>query len=193
MRRQRSSNVAAAVDRLIGGMDSSARIRENLALAFWDKVVGAQAAAATEAESVKEGVLFVRTKSSVWSHELTFLKATILTKLNQRIGKPVIREIVFRAQGVSKTAGADVVLQPSEEELAAVVLTPEEQKNLEGELRRVSHLREEGIRSSVRRRVIREFRLNHWRREHGWNACSRCGAVHPLAESLCPLCRIGET
>jgi predicted nucleic acid-binding Zn ribbon protein len=190
MGRQRSANVADALENLLGGMESSARVRENLSLAYWDKVVGAQAAAATEAESVKEGVLFVRTKSSVWSHELTFLKSTILEKLNQRIGRPVIREIIFRAQGVKKSPPPEGPAHPTEEEIAAVVLLPGEQKALDSELRKIARIREEGIRLSVRRRVIREFRLNRWRLENGWSECERCRAVHPLAESLCPLCKI---
>ena len=191
MRRQRSANVADALENLLGGMESSARVRENLALAYWDRVVGAQAAAATEAESVKEGVLFVRTKSSVWSHELTFLKSTILEKLNQRIGRPVIREIIFRAQGVKKTPPPEGPAHPTEEQIAAVVLLPGEQKALDSELRKVARLGDEEIRQAVRRRVIREFRLSRWRLENGWQACERCGSVHPLPGPLCPLCQAG--
>ena len=192
MRRPNSANVSAALENLLSGMESSARVRENLALAHWDKVVGAQAAAATDAESVNDGVLFVRTKSSVWSHELTFLKSTILEKLNHRIGKPVIREIIFRAQGVKKAMPTESLPHPTEEDIAAAVLLPSEQKALNSELHKIASLRNEGIRQSVRRRVIREFRLNRWRLEHGWRACDRCGAVHPLPESPCPLCRIGK-
>src|SRR5687768_3922793 len=122
--RTRSSNIAAALENLVGGMESSTRIRESVAMAHWDRVVGPQAAAASEADSVREGVLFVRTKSSVWSHELTFLKATIIARLNQRIGKPVIRDIIFRAQGVKKTPPAGPIPRPTDQDLAAVVLTP---------------------------------------------------------------------
>ena len=191
MARSRSSNISAALESLLSGMETSPRIRENLALAYWDKIVGPQAAAATEAESVREGVLFVRTKSSVWSHELTFLKSMILAKLNQKIGKPVIREIIFRAQGVKKQPPEEPPSRPTDEDLAAVVLNPSEQRRLDAEIRRIATLRDEKIRSSVRRRILREFRLNRWRIDHGWSACARCGAIHPLPESLCPLCRIG--
>ena len=141
---------------------------------------------------MREGVLFVRTKSSVWSHELTFLKSTILEKLNNRIGKPVIREIIFRAQGVKKSPPPAGVPHPTEEEIAATALMPGEQKALDSELRRVANVRDEDIRGSVRRRLIREFRLNRWRLENGWSACSRCSAVHPLPDTLCPLCKIGK-
>src|SRR5690348_9072138 len=100
MRRRARGGVGEALAGLLGSLESATAVRESLALAYWERVVGPQAAAATEPESVRDGVLFVRTKSSVWSHELTFLKAHILTELNRRIGRPVIKEIIFRAQGV---------------------------------------------------------------------------------------------
>ena len=189
MARTRSANIASAIENLLGGMESSSRIRENLAMAYWDKIVGPQAAAATEPDSVREGVLFVRTKSSVWSHELTFLKAAIITRLNQRIGKPVIRDVIFRAQGVKKDLPAGRPPRPSEEDIAAIVLTVEDRKRLESEVRRIGRIPDQKIRESVRRRIIREARLLRWRMDHGWAACPRCDAVHPLPDSLCPLCR----
>jgi predicted nucleic acid-binding Zn ribbon protein len=79
-------------------MESGTKLRESLALAYWAEVVGEQAAAASQAETIRDGILFVRTKSSVWSHELTFLKAHILAELNRRIGRPVIKDIIYRAQ-----------------------------------------------------------------------------------------------
>ncbi len=190
MARTRSANIASAIENLLGGMESSSRIRENLAMAYWDKIVGPQAAAATEPDCVREGVLFVRTKSSVWSHELTFLKAAVITRLNQRIGKQVIRDIIFRAQGVKKQPPTVPPPRPTEEDLAAVVLTVEDRRRLESEVRRIGRIPDQKIRESVRRRVIREARLMRWRIDHGWTACPRCDAVHPLPDSLCPLCRI---
>src|SRR5689334_95027 len=64
------SPVAQVLASAIGRMESAPKIRESLALAWWPRVVGAQAAAATEVECTRDGILFVRTKSSVWSHEL---------------------------------------------------------------------------------------------------------------------------
>ena len=190
MRRNRSANIAAAVDNLIGGMEASSRVRESLALAYWDKIVGRQAAAATEAESVKEGVLFVRTKSSVWSHELTFLKSVIISKLNQRLGRPLIREIIFRAQGVKKPPIPEPISKPTDEELAAVILTPADQKQIDSELRKLRSIGDDTLRQTVSCRLIRERRMDRWRLDHGWTSCSHCGSIHPLAGPLCPLCAI---
>lgn len=192
MARGRSGGIPAILDTLFSGMDSGSRIREALALAYWDSVVGPQAAAATEAESVREGVLFVRTRSSVWSHELTFLKSAILTRLNQRIGRPVIREIIFRAQGVKKNPPPEESPKPTDEDLAAVSLCPEDKRHLDSLLRGAGRIGNPAIRESIRKRITREARLKRWRLEHGWTLCESCGAVHPLPNLLCPLCQVGR-
>ena len=83
-------------------MESAAQVRESLAFAYWARVAGPQAAAATEVEAVRDGVLFVRTKSSVWSHELTLHKEKLLSGLNRMLGGRVITEIVYKARGVKK-------------------------------------------------------------------------------------------
>src|SRR5437879_1722408 len=129
-----SSDVANALENLLGGMEQGGRIRESLALAYWPQVVGAQAAAASEADSVRDGILVVRTKSSVWSHELTFLKSHIIADLNRRLGRAAIREIIFRAQGVQKRDAVEPPNEPTEEELASTVLPAAEQAKLRRDL-----------------------------------------------------------
>src|ERR1700722_18134293 len=65
------------------------------ARAMWSEVVGDDVAAATIAETVRGGVLFVKVRSSVWANELTFYKAEMLRKLNQKVGAQVLTDIHF--------------------------------------------------------------------------------------------------
>jgi predicted nucleic acid-binding Zn ribbon protein len=182
--------MADALESALGGLETSTKIRESLALAYWDRVVGPQAAAASEAESVREGTLFVRTRSSVWSHELTFLQSHIVAELNRRVGRPVIREIVFRAQGVRMREPAKPApIKPSEEELAAVVLSPQERQRVDRALEELGAIRSESVRIAVSRRIVRERRLRAWRLEHGWRPCRDCNSLHPAEDSICPMCR----
>src|SRR5690348_15807652 len=110
----------------ISRMESAPRVRESLALAYWPRVAGAQGAAATRAESVRDGILTVRTKSSTWSHELTLHKAHLLLGLNRLLGGKIITDIRFRAQGVKQEETDEETDTPSAEELALVVLEPPE-------------------------------------------------------------------
>lgn len=196
IRRRGQGQAREALEGLLGSLDGGAagRVRESLAFPYWAQVVGPQAAAATEPESIRDGVLFVRTKSSVWSHELTFLKSHILAELNRRIGRPAIKEIIFRAQGLSKLAAEPPIAPagsaPTGDELAAVVLLPDEQAALDRELARLASLPDEKLRASLARRVVRDRKLRRWRLDHGWRPCARCQAPHDTEGGLCPICRL---
>lgn len=62
-------------------------------LDLWTEAVGPQISARTLPESLKRGTLYVRVSSSVWLHQLQFLKEEILDKLNALSGKDGIRTL----------------------------------------------------------------------------------------------------
>lgn len=191
MRRRGRGTVAEALESALGNLDSATKVRESMALGYWERVVGPQAAAATEPESVREGVLFVRTKSAVWSQELTFLKARILAELNRRIGRPVIKDLVFHAQGVTKDAPRETPPRlPDEAEIAAVRLPPEEHAALRERLESLIAIPDGALRQAIARRMIRACQIRRWRLEHGWRVCQTCSAVHCDEGELCPICRV---
>lgn len=91
------------------------RILEQQAIAKWKGVVGPQIAASTTPESVREGILFVCCKSSMWSSELSLHKDDIVKRLNAAVGKPIVKDIRFSARGFCKSSGES-------EEIAAPVV-----------------------------------------------------------------------
>ncbi|MFZ0391343.1 MAG: DUF721 domain-containing protein [Calditrichia bacterium] len=62
---------------------------------FWDQTVGPRISEKTEPYKVVNGSLFVKVPDSVWRNELQYMKVEIIEKLNQKIGKSVIRDIKF--------------------------------------------------------------------------------------------------
>jgi len=78
-------------------------LRPHIARAIWAEVVGPEIAAATIAETVRGGVVFVRVKSNVWANELTFLKQDILDRLNRRLGAKILTDIHFKTTGRALT------------------------------------------------------------------------------------------
>jgi len=175
----------------ISGMESRTRIRESLVFAYWAKVAGPLAAAATEVESVRDGVLIVRTKSSVWSHELTLHKEKLILGLNRMLGQAVIKEIVYKARGVKKpvikVAEPDM---PDQQELDAVLLEPAELAELDPLIRGLNTIGSQRIREAIASRMTRDVKLRHWRLERGWKICRSCGTVHRLEGYLCRSCSI---
>ncbi|KER11018.1 MAG: hypothetical protein HY22_01260 [[Candidatus Thermochlorobacteriaceae] bacterium GBChlB] len=66
------------------------------AVKLWSDVVGAHIARVSEVEKIVNGVLFVKVRNSAWRNELTFKKPGILSQLNSRIGRDLVKEIVFK-------------------------------------------------------------------------------------------------
>ncbi len=52
-------------------------------------------ASKTEPVKIERGKLFVRTSDSVWRHELILQKYEIIKKLNNKLEKNVIKDIIF--------------------------------------------------------------------------------------------------
>jgi len=71
------------------------KFNENLAIAYWDSVVGREISRHTDPQKVVAGTIFVKVDDATWRNELTFFKNEIIQKLNQKIGKKVINEIKF--------------------------------------------------------------------------------------------------
>jgi predicted nucleic acid-binding Zn ribbon protein len=177
----------------ISGMESRTRIRESLSFAYWARVVGPQAAAATEVESVRDGVLIVRTKSSVWSHELTLHKEKLISGLNRMLGAAVIKEIVYKARGVKKAAVKLVEPDtPDQKELDAVLLEPAELAELDQLIRGLDSIASQRIREAIASRMTRDVKLRHWRLERGWKLCRNCTTLHRLEGDDCRSCSLNR-
>ncbi|OGP90995.1 MAG: hypothetical protein A2031_03485 [Deltaproteobacteria bacterium RBG_19FT_COMBO_43_11] len=73
----------------------ASKIEENALLQLWPKAVGPQIILHTKADAVKNGILFVKTISSVWVQQLHFMKEEIRQKLNQFAGKNIVKDIRF--------------------------------------------------------------------------------------------------
>ncbi len=63
---------------------------------IWDGVVGEIISENAKPGSFRDGVLIVHVSSSVWLHQLGFLKHDMITNLNHTIGKNIIKQIKFR-------------------------------------------------------------------------------------------------
>ena len=189
-RRREANPLAASLKSTIKGMESAGRIQENMAVVYWSRAVGSQAAAATEAESVRDGILFVNTKSSVWSHELTLYKARILTELNRLLDGQNIRDIVFRVKRLKVEPSVETRDTPTLEELKAVQLEASERAVLRGRLEDLIEIQDDNIRTKIATRLTLDAKLRHWRVANGWKVCHGCGTVHKTEYELCPICRL---
>jgi predicted nucleic acid-binding Zn ribbon protein len=90
------------------------RLREAEIWRLWPEVVGLTVAARATPLRIIKGTLTVAVSSGPWKQELTFLKAMMIEKLNDRLGGDVVREIVLKSGLIGRDA---VMLPPPPEEV----------------------------------------------------------------------------
>ncbi len=70
-------------------------VREHRVFEEWDGAVGAIIAKNAQPVRIDRGVIVAVVTSPAWTQELSLLKETIIGRLNERLGEPLIRDIRF--------------------------------------------------------------------------------------------------
>jgi predicted nucleic acid-binding Zn ribbon protein len=93
-------------------------IRERKVFGIWEEAVGGPIARNAQPDRIERGVLIVRVRSSSWAQELTYMKDRIITRLNERLNRPLVTDMRF-IQGTidapEKKAEAPAVSKPKRE------------------------------------------------------------------------------
>jgi hypothetical protein len=115
------------------------RMEEQKVLDCWEAIVGKAVAEATQPFRVRNRVLQVKVTNSVWMHELQFHKEMIIQKLNDFLGRPVVRELWFFIG--EKEGGKEIPSESGKGKGAgrSRELSPEEKGRIK---REISHLRD---------------------------------------------------
>ena len=69
---------------------------EHRALKIWQEVVGETIAKITRVEKFVRGILYVRVHNPSWRNELSFRKKNIISRLNEAVGKSMVKDIIFK-------------------------------------------------------------------------------------------------
>ncbi len=80
------------------------RLREAEIWRLWPEVVGQAIASRAMPLRIIKGVLTVVVSSGPWKQELSFLKSTMIDKLNSRLGGELVREIILKSGKVAVDA-----------------------------------------------------------------------------------------
>ncbi|MDH7482176.1 MAG: DUF721 domain-containing protein [Armatimonadota bacterium] len=163
------------------------KIREQTAIILWNDTVGEQVAGAAQPEFVRNGILFVVVKNAVWANELGFYKRDIISRINKQLGKPVIKDIVFRVGSLPSTKGSKVSSRAKCEDIEGISLSDGEIEQVEAIARTVN---DPQLFDSLRGLLITVLRQEKWKKENGWKPCSKCGALHNGQCSVCPVCQL---
>jgi len=83
------------LDKSLKRLELSGRIEEYGIWPIWNETVGPGVARNAQPEKIRNGTLFVSVTSSTWMNELQYVKDIITDKLNERIGREVVKNIFF--------------------------------------------------------------------------------------------------
>lgn len=96
MRRSKTISLAEAVNDYIKEMNLGGKLSEIAVINSWEEIVGKAISSRTTKIFIKDHILYVHLNSSVVRNELLMLRETLRTKLNEKAGSEVIKEIVLR-------------------------------------------------------------------------------------------------
>lgn len=172
----------------IRGSEFEIRLKEHTCVMVWDEVVGDQVSSAAQPEFVRDGVLFVVTKSSVWSNELTFYKADMISRLNRRVGGNVLKDIVFKVGKLKRKKKPAASENNDRPNLEGINLTADEIKEIET----IAKTAGPEVSETIKKLMITSAKLEKWKKANGWSPCSKCGSLQRSPEGLCPVCENGK-
>lgn len=79
------------------GKPAGKRLEEGRIWLVWDAAVGPQIAGKARPVGFRDGVLTVAVTSAPWMQQLAFLKPSMMDKINQRLGRELVRDIYLKA------------------------------------------------------------------------------------------------
>ena len=96
MKRTDAKSIAEIIGDFMQQEDIETTMLEHRALQHWVDVVGPGVNRMTTERFVENGIITVKISSAALRNDLMLSRSGIINNLNNLVGKPVIREIVFR-------------------------------------------------------------------------------------------------
>ena len=97
-------------------LEIDAQLKTYSILGAWGEIVGESVAEHSQPRSIRNRILFLDVSHSTWMQQLQFLKPTLLEKVNNFLGEPLIQDIRFKLGKISRTLSAPAKTPSSEDE-----------------------------------------------------------------------------
>ena len=147
------------LEKALKKFDLEIKIKEGKIWEIWDKAVGPVVARNAQPESIRGRVLFVRVSTSAWMQQLQFIKERIIEKLNQSLGKTLVKSISFRLGTIPSPSPAET--EATRESPPTFELDAESLKTIE---EAVSSLKDEATKDLVKGLMVKEAKFKKFRR-----------------------------
>lgn len=96
MRKNNTQRLSEVLKDLIGTFNLEQKLSEARVMNAWDEILGKSFTSHTKRMYVKDRILFVQIDSAVARNELIMMRERLVRALNEKAGKKVIEQIIFR-------------------------------------------------------------------------------------------------
>ena len=96
MKRTEAKNIGQIINELLKKENLDVTLDEHRACALWPQIVGDGINRYTVRRYVKNGVMTVHLSSASLANEMMLNRAAIIQRINEAIGREIIREIIFK-------------------------------------------------------------------------------------------------
>lgn len=96
MRKTQTEPIRTLLQEVLEELQIEKPILEARAVKAWGSVLGRSVAEVTDQLYFKNGILYVRLRSSVVRNEMQMLKTQLIPRLNEYIGKDIVKDVIFK-------------------------------------------------------------------------------------------------
>jgi len=96
MKRTEARNIGQIINDLLKQENLDVALDEHRASALWPQIVGDGINRYTVKRYVKDGVMTVHLSSAALKSELMLIRASIIERINEALGRDIIKEIIFK-------------------------------------------------------------------------------------------------
>lgn len=148
-------------------------VKAKQSVSLWERVAGPTVAAVTRADGIRGGILYVLTRSSAWSQELSMLREPLIARINTELETEAVQDIRFQVKPFPNAA-PEAAAPPARE------LTDPEHAALRALAARLEDT-EAGHLAALAEKQMRRLDADR--------VCDACGGPVRPNETTCPFCK----
>ena len=96
MRGNNNRAIGDIIRKLMKNPKLAGKLDELDALQAWEEIIGKQICKYVADQKIYKGTLYVKLKSAVVRNELSYKKSEFISQINNRLGKKLLKNIVFK-------------------------------------------------------------------------------------------------
>jgi hypothetical protein len=175
-----TSSFTAIVENVFRRSGSWRRIKAELSVYYWPRIVGGEIAKNVIAERYFNGYLYVKTESSTLAHQLTMMNADIFKRYRTFLGPDVLK-------GIRIKIGSIPQVKSNQKIDCGTKLRDDEIKLIRESCQ---SLADPDLAERFQKLMEHSFLIRHRREDEGGGKCLSCNVSIDSLYSYCPVCEV---